>query len=51
MAKTLHFKSKTAYHKWLAYDKMHVRPKRGRRKPGVVIAGRPHHVKRSRRAI
>lgn len=51
MAKTLNFKSKTSYRKWLAYDKMNVKPRRGRVKPRVLIAGRPHHVKRSRRAI
>jgi len=59
--KTLHFKTKKGYQKWLAYEHMRtptgkmVRTKHGRhsiaelstKKPMVVIAGHKHKVKHS----
>ena len=44
--KTLHFKSKKAYRKWLAYNWIHNKRKMG--KPPhkkIIIAGKPHKVK------
>lgn len=51
MAKTLHFKSKKGYKKWLAYEHIHHVGKRHRKGnyPRVRIHGRPHKVKHHRR--
>ena len=38
------FRSKAAYHKWLAYDKMHVAPGPSPNPVDVEIRGKPHHV-------
>jgi len=49
-SKTLHFKSKEAYRKWLAYNWIHNKRKMG--KPPhkkVVIAGKPHKVEHSKK--
>ena len=49
MSKTLNFKSKQAYKKWLAYNYIHNRKKMGR-KPHkrIKIRGRKHKVKHRR---
>lgn len=44
MAKTLHFKSKAGYNRWLAYGHMHVRGF-GRGRKNIVIRGKRHRVK------
>src|SRR4029077_1355414 len=41
--KTLHFKSKTTYNKWLAYDHIH-NTHEGEHPVKVDIAGEPHEV-------
>lgn len=41
--KTLHFKNKKEYEKWLAYDHMHVKKHR-KNPPEVYIHGKKHHV-------
>ena len=47
---TLHFKSKAAYKKWLAYNYIHNRRKMGRPPHKVVyIRGKKHRVKHKRR--
>jgi len=46
MANTLHFKSKEAYRKWLAYNWIHNRRKMGRAPhKRIVIRGKTHRVK------
>jgi hypothetical protein len=45
MAKTLHFRNDAAYRKWLAYDKIHVNPKKSKSPKKIEIAGRPHKVR------
>jgi hypothetical protein len=42
--KTMNFSSPEAYHRWLAYDKMHVHPGESRHPVTVKINGRPHRV-------
>lgn len=44
--KTLNFKSKTAYRKWLAYGHMHIRDF-GRTPVKIKIRGRAHRVRHS----
>lgn len=46
--KTLNFKSKEAYRKWLAYGHMHI-PDFGETPVGIKIRGKKHKVKHSRR--
>ena len=46
MVKSLHFKSKEAYRKWLAFNWMHVKGAMGRPPhKRIVIRGRRHKVK------
>jgi hypothetical protein len=45
MAKSMNFKSGSAYKKWLAYDKMHVTPGKSKHPVGVKIQGKIHKVK------
>jgi len=46
MANILHFKSKEAYRKWLAYNWIHNRRKMGRAPhKRIVIRGKTHRVK------
>ena len=44
MGRRRNFKSKEAYMKWLAYDKMHVHPEPSKNPVEVSIRGIPHHV-------
>jgi hypothetical protein len=46
--KTLNFKSKGGYKKWLAYGHMHV-PDFGKGKQRIKIAGKTHKVKHSKK--
>jgi ribosomal protein S11 len=48
MPKTLHFRSKKAYQKWLAYGHIHVRGF-GKGRERIRIRGRLHRVKHRRR--
>lgn len=48
VARTVNFRSKEAYRRWLAYAKMHARA--GRVPERIKIAGRIHHVNHARRA-
>lgn len=41
--KTLHFKSRNAYRKWLDFKHIHLPRSKGNDK--IVIAGKPHKVK------
>ena len=45
MAKAMNFKSKGAYKKWLAYDKMHVSKAPSKHPVKVSIKGKSHRVK------
>jgi len=46
--KTVHFKSKAGYKRWVAYGHIHNKFKGGAGER-VVIAGRPHRVRHSKR--
>lgn len=48
MAKEMHFKSKKAYHDWLAYGHLHVPDFGEAPYPKIEIAGHPHRVKHGR---
>jgi hypothetical protein len=48
MAKTLHFKSKAGYGKWLAFGHMHGAFARVPGDARTFIAGKPHKVKHKR---
>jgi hypothetical protein len=45
MVKTLHFKSKSGYQKWLAYGHMHGAFKKVPGHQKIVIHGKSHKVK------
>lgn len=45
---TKHFKSGEAYHKWLAYAKMHGKP--GKHPSKIKIKGKTHKVDHSKRS-
>ncbi len=45
--KALHFKTKTAYRKWLAYGHMHVKGFGRKPTPKIYIGGKPYKPKRS----
>lgn len=46
--KTLHFKTKKGYQKWLAHGHIHGDFKRVEGNMKIVIAGHPHKVKHKR---
>jgi hypothetical protein len=48
MAKSMNFKSKAAYQKWLAYDKMHVSKGPSKHPVAVSVKGKKHKVNHAR---
>ena len=44
MSKTRNFKSREAYDKWIAYDKMHVNPEPSHHPLKIEINGHEHKV-------
>ena len=49
MSKTLHFKSKAGYRRWLAFGHIHGQFKRTPGNKKIVIRGKAHKVKHTRR--